>query len=162
MSLPSSDIWDMRQATVVGHDWGGMVAWAFAFRHPELLSKLIILNLPHPSGLAAEWAVNKEAQGNQAYARAFQQGSAQDPDIFFGMPMTVETLSGWGPATRPPASTTYKLSSSRTLTPCWPITRSTIRRLLIPIRPAPTVPMIDVPVLMFPRARRPGAALGCN
>jgi pimeloyl-ACP methyl ester carboxylesterase len=36
------------RANVVGHDWGGGVAWAFAMQHPELLARLAILNSPHP------------------------------------------------------------------------------------------------------------------
>ena len=36
------------KAVVVGHDWGGAVAWAFAMRHPEAVDKLIVLNAPHP------------------------------------------------------------------------------------------------------------------
>ena len=36
------------RATVVGHDWGGVVAWMVAMRHPEVLDKLVILNAPHP------------------------------------------------------------------------------------------------------------------
>lgn len=36
------------RATIVGHDWGGVVAWQMAFRHPQLINKLIILNAPHP------------------------------------------------------------------------------------------------------------------
>lgn len=35
--------------TLVAHDWGGIAAWHFAARHPELLSRLIILNAPHPT-----------------------------------------------------------------------------------------------------------------
>lgn len=35
-------------ASVVGHDWGGMVAWALAARHPEVVDRLVILNAPHP------------------------------------------------------------------------------------------------------------------
>uniref|UniRef100_A0A3Q3WAE1 AB hydrolase-1 domain-containing protein n=1 Tax=Mola mola TaxID=94237 RepID=A0A3Q3WAE1_MOLML len=34
---------------VVGHDWGGTVAWLFAIHHPEMVTKLIVLNCPHPS-----------------------------------------------------------------------------------------------------------------
>lgn len=36
------------RAIVVGHDWGAAVAWSFAMRHPELLDRLVILNVPHP------------------------------------------------------------------------------------------------------------------
>ena len=45
-----------QKAIIVGHDWGGFVAWKFAMRHPELTERLIILNLPHPRGLARELA----------------------------------------------------------------------------------------------------------
>ena len=37
-----------RAAAVVGHDWGGGVAWTFAMRHPDQLERLAILNAPHP------------------------------------------------------------------------------------------------------------------
>ncbi|AHM60770.1 putative hydrolase [Flammeovirgaceae bacterium 311] len=37
-----------QKVNLVGHDWGGAVAWAMALRYPELLHKLIVLNLPHP------------------------------------------------------------------------------------------------------------------
>ncbi len=37
-----------QEAIVVGHDWGAMVAWAFAMEHPEMLQRLAILNVPHP------------------------------------------------------------------------------------------------------------------
>ena len=36
------------RATVVGHDWGGAIAWMTAMRHPQVVSKLVILNVPHP------------------------------------------------------------------------------------------------------------------
>src|SRR5690242_12831972 len=40
------------RATVIGHDWGGLVAWAFAMEHPEMLDRLVILNSPHPRAMA--------------------------------------------------------------------------------------------------------------
>ncbi len=83
------------KATIVGHDWGGAVAWQFAFHVPQMTERLIILNLPHPTGMGRELANNPEQQANSGYARRFQEGSASDPDIFFGMPMTPQTLSGW-------------------------------------------------------------------
>jgi pimeloyl-ACP methyl ester carboxylesterase len=36
------------KAIIVGHDWGGAVAWNLAMMAPECVSKLIILNCPHP------------------------------------------------------------------------------------------------------------------
>lgn len=36
------------RAFLVGHDWGGAVAWWTAIRHPERIEKLAILNMPHP------------------------------------------------------------------------------------------------------------------
>jgi pimeloyl-ACP methyl ester carboxylesterase len=64
------------KAIVVGHDWGGMVAWNFAMKYPELTERLIVLNLPHPAGLRRELASNPEQQKNSAYARFFQREDA--------------------------------------------------------------------------------------
>ena len=35
-------------AMVVGHDWGGSVAWTLAMNHPEVVDRLAILNAAHP------------------------------------------------------------------------------------------------------------------
>src|SRR5438874_4767583 len=35
------------RATVVGHDWGGAIAWHLALRRPDLIDRLIVLNAPH-------------------------------------------------------------------------------------------------------------------
>ena len=83
------------KATIVGHDWGGAVAWQFAFALPQMTERLIVLNLPHPSGMARELMNNKEQQQNSDYARRFQEGSASDPDIIGGGPMTPQALAGW-------------------------------------------------------------------
>jgi pimeloyl-ACP methyl ester carboxylesterase len=37
------------KAIVVGHDWGAAVAWAVGALHPDVVKKLAILNVPHPS-----------------------------------------------------------------------------------------------------------------
>jgi epoxide hydrolase 4 len=41
-----------QRCTLVGHDWGGAIAWNFAYQYPEMLDRLIILNLPHPAKFA--------------------------------------------------------------------------------------------------------------
>ncbi|MGB5634800.1 MAG: alpha/beta hydrolase, partial [Waterburya sp.] len=34
---------------LVAHDWGGAIAWNFVYAYPEMVEKLIILNIPHPA-----------------------------------------------------------------------------------------------------------------
>ncbi len=53
--------------TLVGHDWGGVVAWAFAIQHPELLRRLVIVNVPHPGVFARELRENPAQRRASAY-----------------------------------------------------------------------------------------------
>ena len=76
------------KAVIVGHDWGGMVAWSFAMLHPEMTERLIVLNLPHPNGLLRELANNPQQQKNSAYARQFQRPEA-------AAQLTAEGLAAW-------------------------------------------------------------------
>lgn len=64
------------KAIIVGHDWGGIVAWTFAMTHPDVTDRLVILNLPHPNGLARELANNPDQQKASQYARDFQKPEA--------------------------------------------------------------------------------------
>ena len=64
------------EAIVVGHDWGGAVAWNVAMGRPELVKLLVILNLPHPRGLFRELTNNPDQQRNSQYAFNFQQPDA--------------------------------------------------------------------------------------
>src|SRR3954469_16250757 len=44
------------RAHVVGHDWGGVVAWALAAMHPERVRTLTVLSTPHPRALVRSLA----------------------------------------------------------------------------------------------------------
>lgn len=94
MSLLVSDVATVikqlgqEKAIIVGHDWGGAVAWAFTMSQPQMTEKLIILNLPHFRGLARELANNPKQQKNSAYARRFQEEGAHEQ-------LTAEGLAKW-------------------------------------------------------------------
>jgi pimeloyl-ACP methyl ester carboxylesterase len=77
-----------QKAIIVGHDWGGLVAWQVALNLPQMTDRLIVLNLPHPRGLTRELAHNPEQQKNIQYARNFQQPDAASK-------VTAEGLARW-------------------------------------------------------------------
>lgn len=58
-------------AHVIGHDWGGAVAWAMATQAPERLLSLTVLSTPHPSALAS--AMIRSSQGLKSWYMAMFQ-----------------------------------------------------------------------------------------
>jgi len=63
--------------TLVGHDWGGVVAWAFAILHPELLDRLVIINAPHPGIFERELTDNPEQRKASQYILLFRSPMAE-------------------------------------------------------------------------------------
>src|SRR5579872_2956633 len=60
-----------RQADVVGHDWGGALAWVTAIRAPDVVRRLVVLNAPHPAAMRRELRNPRQAW-RSAYMGFFQ------------------------------------------------------------------------------------------
>jgi pimeloyl-ACP methyl ester carboxylesterase len=59
------------QIHVVGHDWGGAVAWHVAAHHPDRISSVTVLSTPHPAAYA--WSLTHSRQPLLSwYTAAFQ------------------------------------------------------------------------------------------
>ena len=60
-----------QKACIVGHDWGGVLAWAFAMNYPEITESLIVMNAPHPAAMMREMRTFKQLRKSW-YVFAFQ------------------------------------------------------------------------------------------
>lgn len=77
------------RAVVVGHDWGGGVAWLFAMRYPELVERLVVMNAPHP-------AVFRRALGTLGSLGTWRQLWKSRYMFFFQLPWLPEgAIRAW-------------------------------------------------------------------
>jgi pimeloyl-ACP methyl ester carboxylesterase len=74
------------EAVIVGHDWGGAVAWTFAMEHPEATRRLVVMNCPHPAIFGQHLRRNRRQLARSWYM------------FFFQIPWLPETLLGLGHA----------------------------------------------------------------
>ncbi|HEY0058125.1 MAG TPA: alpha/beta hydrolase, partial [Flavisolibacter sp.] len=61
-----------KKVVLVGHDWGGVVAWQLALSHPEWVQQLVIINIPHPSVFRHTLKTNLKQMAKSSYAAFFQ------------------------------------------------------------------------------------------
>jgi len=59
------------EAHIAGHDWGAIVAWFFAARHPEMTKSLTALSVAHPAALAEASRVDDDQRERSQYVRLF-------------------------------------------------------------------------------------------
>ena len=66
------------EAHLAGHDWGAIVAWFFAARHPEMTKTLTALSVAHPAALAEASRVDEDQRQRSRYVALFvQEGKAE-------------------------------------------------------------------------------------
>ncbi len=66
------EAFDRDSATVVGHDWGGGVAWETAIRRPAIVDRLAVCNAPHPRAMGRELLSNPSQLRRSWYMGFFQ------------------------------------------------------------------------------------------
>ena len=62
----------VERAHVVGHDWGGAVAWLLAGNHPDRVASVTVLSTPHPAALSRAWKSDRRQRLKSWYVAAFQ------------------------------------------------------------------------------------------
>lgn len=66
----------IEMATVVGHDWGSIVAWTTALVHPDRISRVVSLNVPYRGaciGFPATDVIREKLADRFAYVLMFQE-----------------------------------------------------------------------------------------
>lgn len=78
-----------RKSTIlIGHDFGASTSWRTAMDRPDLVDRLVILSVPHPTNMAWELKTNPVQQKNSQYARNNQTPGSEDK-------LTAEGLARW-------------------------------------------------------------------
>jgi len=66
------DAAEQKQAFLVGHDWGGAVAWHVASKYPERIAKMVVLNMPHRNVMKRHLRSNTVQRRKSRYIYFFQ------------------------------------------------------------------------------------------
>jgi pimeloyl-ACP methyl ester carboxylesterase len=70
--LALAEALSLRRFALVGHDWGGAVAWASAMRHDKRLERLAIVNAPHPFVFQKSLIEDADQRSASQYINAFR------------------------------------------------------------------------------------------
>jgi pimeloyl-ACP methyl ester carboxylesterase len=81
---------------LVGHDWGGQLAWITAARHPERVRSLAVLSRPHPAAFARAMSEDPAQSKRSGHHKSFQRPEATDELLANGAERLRAALSRQG------------------------------------------------------------------
>ena len=67
-----ADAYGIDRFRLVGHDWGGLVAWQVAASYPTRIERLVVMNAPHPDSWAAQALKHPMQALRSTYVAFFQ------------------------------------------------------------------------------------------
>ena len=70
-----ADAFAIDRFTLVGHDWGGAIAWLAALQQPARIARLVIVNAPHPLVFQRSLYDNAEQRAASQYITRFRDTS---------------------------------------------------------------------------------------
>jgi pimeloyl-ACP methyl ester carboxylesterase len=76
-ALALMDALGVETFTLVGHDWGGAVAWAMALQHPDRVKRLVIVNAPHPLVFQKSLIEDEAQRAASQYMNFFRSPAAE-------------------------------------------------------------------------------------
>jgi pimeloyl-ACP methyl ester carboxylesterase len=84
-ALAVADAQGMERFDLVGHDWGAMVAWVLAAKHPDRVRTLTAVSVPHPGSFGAVLRSGEEDQAQRSsYIGVFRQPGGVAEKILLG------------------------------------------------------------------------------
>lgn len=80
-----ADVCGIDRFTLVGHDWGGAIAWGAALTRPERLEQLVIVNAPHPTIFQRTLIENPAQRAASQYITAFRNPTMEQGIAAMGL-----------------------------------------------------------------------------
>jgi pimeloyl-ACP methyl ester carboxylesterase len=80
-----ADALGLERFTLVGHDWGGAVAWLAALRHPDRVQRLVIVNAPHPYAFQKSLIDDPAQRAASQYISAFRNPAMEQGIAAMGL-----------------------------------------------------------------------------
>ena len=142
------------RATIVGHDWGGALAWAFATVYPQMTRNLIVMNAPHPQAMIRELRTLQQMHKSW-YIFAFQLPWLPEAlllrDNAGAIGRTIYDSAVQKAAFPPEVTIRYRAAMSKpgAMTAALNYYRQSSRRLLLPGRNSREAKSITAPTLLI-------------
>ena len=84
-ALAVMDAMDTPRFHLVGHDWGGQIAWSVAAQAPERIISLSVLSRAHPAAFAKAWSDDPEQSGRSRHHSTLLEPGAADAMLATGL-----------------------------------------------------------------------------